>query len=121
MTTASEIANSYIATWNETDPHRRRALLVEHWTDNATYIDPVASAAGRAQIGELIESVQQRFPGFRFVLGNRVDHYGNKIRFSWSFGPEGQMDLIQGTDFCELEGERLDSVTGFLDKLPPGN
>lgn len=100
MTTATEIANRYIATWNETDPHRRRALLVENWTDKATYADPLGSATGHAEIGALIESVQQRFPGFRFVMENRVDHHGHRIRFSWSFGPEGQVDLIQGTDFC---------------------
>jgi hypothetical protein len=32
MTDAAQIANRYIAVWNETDPARRRALLDEGWT-----------------------------------------------------------------------------------------
>jgi hypothetical protein len=121
MMTATDIANRYIATWNETDSQRRSTLLREGWADGATYVDPLAGAAGYAEIGKLIESVQQRFPGFRFSLASRVDHYGDRVRFSWSFGPDGQSDLIQGTDFCEIEGGRLKAVTGFLDKVPPGN
>ena len=36
------------------------------------------------------------------------------------WGPSGAEDLIEGTDFAQLEAGRLQSVTGFLDKVPVG-
>jgi hypothetical protein len=120
MTDTTRIADRYIAVWNETDPVRRRALLAEGWTETATYVDPLMQGQGPEQIGSLIDAVQARFPGFRFILDGRVDGYGDKIRFSWTLGPEGQADMIKGTDFAVVEGDRLRSVTGFLDKVPAG-
>jgi SnoaL-like domain len=120
MTKASEIADRYIAVWNETDQSRCRALLAEGWAENATYVDPLMSAEGREQIGALIAAVHERFPGFRFRLEGRADGYGENVRFSWMLGPQAEADMIKGTDFIVVEGGRLKSVTGFLDKIPAG-
>ena len=120
MTDIHRIAERYIAVWNETDPARRRALLAEHWTDDASYVDPIMRGRGHEQIGALIGAVQERFPGFRFAREGKVDGYGDSLRFSWTLGPEGEPDLIKGTDFALLDGGRLKAVTGFLDKVPAG-
>ena len=32
MSTANEIAENYIATWNETDADARAALIARHWS-----------------------------------------------------------------------------------------
>jgi hypothetical protein len=115
---ANTIANAYLATWNETDPAARRRLLDAHWTDAATYVDPLGQASGYEQISAMIGGVQERFPGFRFQLHGRADGYAEHVRFSWMLGPEAQPDMIVGTDFVVIEGERLNAVTGFLDKVP---
>jgi hypothetical protein len=120
MTDAAQIADRYIAVWNETDPARRRALLAEGWTENATYVDPLMAGEGREQIGALIAAVHERFPGFRFTLDGRADGYRDRIRFSWALGPETEADMIKGTDFIVVEDGRLKSITGFLDKVPSG-
>ncbi len=117
---ADRIAQAYIAVWNETDEARRLALLETHWTDDARYVDPMAQASGRAQISALVGGVQQRFPGFRFALKGRVDGHGDQLRFSWTLGPSGAEDMIEGTDFAQIAAGRLQSVTGFLDKVPAG-
>ncbi len=118
MSDGTHIANLYIAAWNETDPKRRMRLMAESLTETATYIDPLMQGQGYAEIGAMIGAVQERFPGFRFSLYGPVDGYGDRIRFSWALGPEGQADLIKGTDFAVLEEGRLKAVTGFLDKVP---
>ncbi|CAB3796977.1 nuclear transport factor 2 family protein [Pararobbsia alpina] len=118
MTDAVHIADRYIAVWNETDPIRRSALLAEGWSEDATYVDPLMRGDGRDGIGALIGGVHERFPGFRFTLDGRIDGYGNKIRFSWTLGPQAEPDMIKGTDFAEIEDGRLKSVIGFLDKVP---
>lgn len=120
MTDATSIANRYIAVWNETDPQHRRALLAQGWAATATYIDPLMQGQGYDQIDALIGAVHQRFPGFRFSLAGKADGYADHVRFSWELGPEGGESLIKGTDFVELDGERLKAVTGFLDQVPAG-
>ena len=120
MTEATAIAEQYIATWNEADAGRRHALLAKSWAENATYVDPLAQVRGYEEISALIGSVQQRFPGFRFTLASKVDGYDDKVRFTWALGPETERDMIKGTDFVVVEGGRLKSVTGFLDKVPAG-
>ncbi|MCO5130823.1 MAG: nuclear transport factor 2 family protein [Xanthobacteraceae bacterium] len=118
MTDATHIADRYIAAWNETDPARRDALLAENWSTDATYVDPVMSGEGRAEISALIGAVHARFPGFRFALAGAADGYGDKVRFSWALGPKTEPDMIQGTDFVVIDNGRLKSVTGFIDKAP---
>ncbi|VTU34124.1 nuclear transport factor 2 family protein [Variovorax sp. PBL-E5] len=117
---ATRVADQYIALWNETDAGRRLQLLEAHWTDDARYVDPMAEASGRVQISTLVGGVQQRFPGFRFRLKGQPDAHGEHLRFSWTLGPSGAEDLIEGTDFAELDAGRLRSVTGFLDRVPVG-
>ena len=98
---AQNIAERYIACWNERDPERRRALLAALWTEDATYLDPLMRAEGRGGIAALIEGVQTRFPGFRFALKGRADGHADRLRFSWGLGPDGGGEAaVEGTDFA---------------------
>jgi hypothetical protein len=117
---AQDIAARYIASWNERDPERRRDLLAALWTEDATYLDPLMRAENRDGVAALIEGVQARFAGYRFALTGRADSHADRLRFSWSLGPEGGEAVVEGTDFAELaEDGRLRAVTGFLDRVPP--
>lgn len=118
MSDPATIARTYIATWNETDPTRRRALLAATWAENALYVDPLMRGQGQDEIDGLIAAVQQRFPEFRFALIGKADGYGDHIRFSWQLGPDGAEAPIKGTDFVQLESGRLSKVSGFLDQVP---
>ena len=53
-------------------------------------------------------------------VGIRPDAHGEHLRFSWTLGPAGAEDLMQGTDFVEFADGKLARVTGFLDKVPVG-
>ena len=120
MTDAQGIATRYIACWNERDPKRRRALLHALWTEDATYLDPLMRAEDRNGVAALIEGVQARFADSRFALTGRADGHADRLRFSWSLGPEGGEAVVEGTDFAELAADgRLRAVTGFLDRAPP--
>ena len=117
---ATSIAHRYIALWNETDAGRRERLLEADWSADARYVDPLMQASGREQISALVGAVHQRYPGFRFNLLGNADAHGENVRFTWTLGPSGAEDLIQGTDFVRLDGGKLAAVTGFLDKVPVG-
>jgi SnoaL-like domain len=114
-----EIVEKYLAAWNETDPAKRRALVDEVWAENGSYTDPLADVRGRAEIDGLIGAVQAQFPGFVFTLGGTVDAHHDQARFSWHLGPAGAADpVVIGFDVAVLDGDRIGSVYGFLDKVP---
>ncbi|MBS0409332.1 MAG: nuclear transport factor 2 family protein [Proteobacteria bacterium] len=118
MSNAQTLADHYIAAWNETDADARRALIARTWAEDATYVDPVMAGAGPDQISAMIGAAQARFPGFRFALTGKVDAYADKMRFTWGAGPAGAAPVVEGSDFAVLAGEKLKTVTGFLDKVP---
>ena len=118
MTNATDIAEIYIAAWNETDARARRAMIADTWTADATYVDPMAAVEGHDGLDGLIAGVQERFPDFRFELIGQADGHGENVRFSWGLGPVGADAPIKGTDFVRVEDGRLKVVTGFLDQVP---
>ena len=47
MADHATVVDRYIDTWNETDPERRRSIIADTWTDDASYVDPIMSGDGR--------------------------------------------------------------------------
>ncbi|KGJ65581.1 hypothetical protein BJA5080_02227 [Bradyrhizobium diazoefficiens SEMIA 5080] len=115
MTDHVTIARRYIELWNERTTSRRRELLSQNWTADASYVDPLMKGDGQDGIDALISGVQQRFPDFKFKLLGEPNGYGDHLRFSWGLGPDGADSPIKGTDFAVLR-----SITGFLDQVPAG-
>lgn len=121
MTNAPDIAERYIALWNETHGERRRDLIAQSWTETASYVDPLMRGEGYDGIDSLIAAVHERFPGHRFVIRGEPEGHNDRVRFSWSLGAEGAPPVAHGTDFAVLAADgRLQSVTGFLDQRPAG-
>ena len=119
MATFEELAERYIAVWNETDEATRRRAVDELYSEDARYIDPLVVAEGRAAIAATIGAVQQQFPGFVFRLAGPVDAHHDQARFGWELGPAGQEAPIVGFDVAVADADgRLTAVLGFLDKVP---
>jgi hypothetical protein len=121
MNSLNELADRYIAAWNETDATRRHDLIARTYTEDATYVDPVFQSEGQEGIADMIAAAQAQFPGNRFRRVSEVDAHHDRIRFTWELGPEGSPALAGGVDFAVVEGDRLRAVTGFFDFTPqPG-
>lgn len=113
------ITETYVATWNETDPARRRAGIAAAWAEAGTYRDPVMASDGHAGVDAMLAGVQARFPGFVLKRTSRVDAHNGALRFNWSLGPASGPSVVEGVDFCTLAPDgRLASVVGFIDKAP---
>ncbi|MER5641678.1 nuclear transport factor 2 family protein [Kitasatospora sp. NPDC002227] len=118
MTDFQQLAERYIATWNETDPAARRKLVDELWAEDGRYTDPLVDLLGREAIAGAIGAVQAQFPGFVFTLGP-VDAHHHLARFTWLLGPAGGEALVVGFDVLTVDGQgRVDRVLGFLDQVP---
>ena len=119
MSSFNDLAQRYIASWNETEPTARRRAVDELYAEDARYVDPLAVAEGREAIAATIAAVQGQFPGFQFRLAGEVDGHHDQARFGWELGPEGVDAPIVGFDVVTTDGEgRLQYVLGFLDKVP---
>jgi SnoaL-like protein len=119
MTDITTLIDGYIATWNEPDPQRRRALVAQTWTDDGSYVDPLMTGAGTDGIDAMIAGAQQQFPGHRFELAGAPDAHHDRVRFTWHLKPVDGEDLVAiGHDFGVVADDgRLVSVTGFLEQV----
>jgi len=116
MHDAQSIVLRYIATWNEADAARRRALVGQTFTEDATYTDPIASVRGHGALDQLIAAAQAQFGGLQFSLAGGVDAHHDQVRFTWQLGLEDPP--VIGFDVAILDDGRIRSVYGFLDKVP---
>jgi hypothetical protein len=119
MTDFANLAERYIAMWNETDARRRRDIIARLWTQTARYVDPLMSGDGPAGIDAMVQGVQQRFPGHRFSLTGKVDGHNDRLRFGWALGDGANPPLVAGVDIGVVAADgRLQSITGFIDQMP---
>jgi hypothetical protein len=115
----SDLIDRYLACWNEADSDARNQLIAEHWSAEPSYTDPLVAVQGRAALAATIGAVQQQFPGFVFTPAGPVDSHHQQARFSWGLGPAGAEPIVIGFDVVTLdESGRIDTVVGFLDKVP---
>jgi hypothetical protein len=115
MTNITATVEQYIATWNEADPERRRALAAQVWTDDGSYVDPLMEGEGPEAIAAMIGAAQAQFPGHRFELSAGPDAHNDVVRFTWNLvGADGPVAV--GQDFATVaEDGRFKTVTGFLE------
>jgi len=83
MTNTAALVERYIASWNETDPAKRRELIAATFTESASYADPMMKSDGHGGIDQMLAAVQERFAGLRFKQVGKVDGYEDRVRFSW--------------------------------------
>lgn len=117
--TLQDLAEGYIAAWNETDPTARRRLVDELWAEDGRYTDPLVVAEGREAVDATLAAVQGQFAGLVFTLGGPVDAHHDIARFTWELGPQGGAALAVGFDVLVADADgRIARVHGFLDKVP---
>jgi hypothetical protein len=117
MPDATTLIDSYIASWNERDPARRRELVAETFAEDADYIDPLMKGDGQDGIDAMIAGVQEQYGEYRFELAGAPDAHNDRVRFSWHLIHNGNGGSVAtGYDFGRLSPDgRLQSVTGFLE------
>lgn len=118
MSGIDELARRYLASWNERDPARRRALVEELWTDDAGYLDPIVAAEGRDAIEDVVATAQRQFPGLVYRPAGNVDGHHGVARLPWELAPVGGPPVVIGLAVMVHEQTRLRRVYGFLDPVP---
>lgn len=112
---ASSIAERYLAVWNQRDAGARRALVAQLFALDASYADPMMKSRGIDGIDAMIDAAQQQFPGHHFSLHGVPDGHNDVVRFSWTLAADDAAPLANGTDVAWVDADgRLRQVTGFL-------
>ena len=118
MFDADAIAAAYVDAWNAKDPGLRRDAVARAWTEGGSYLDPLMEAEGHAALDAMIAAIQARVPCMECVLRGRPEGHHDRLRFSWSITTQGHAVVAEGTDFATVsEDGRLQSVTGFIDRM----
>jgi hypothetical protein len=115
MMNPETIADRYLAVWNAADAKARHTLLVDGWSENARYSDPLMQGEGREGIAAMIEAARTQFPGYLFTLSGKPDGHGAFVRFSWALKADGGTPVAHGTDVVRLDQDsKISDVIGFL-------
>lgn len=117
---ARRCIDAYVDAWNEPQAGKRRQLLAQVMTDDATYADPVKQMDSRAVLTEYIGEVLDRYPGRRIVRTSEVDAHSLVCRFNWQLVKADGTRAPESVDFVDFAGDgRIRRVTGFFGPLTP--
>ncbi len=90
MDNAQQLADRYVAAWNETDAERRRQSIADLWTPEGEHYAGTREVRGYAALGERIrgsheKNVRDGGHRFRAVKGARALH--DAVTFNWEMLP----------------------------------
>ena len=137
MPTPTELAERYVALWNEPDPERRRAFVRELWSeDGGQILDPpqeireqaaalgffavVLEARGHAALEQRVAIAYEQFVapgGAAFRSRGTPVRVGDVLRFEWDYAPlDGSAAIGGGTEFALLTPDgRIRTDYQFID------
>src|SRR5271155_918644 len=90
MDSAQELADRYVAVWNETDAERRRQSIADLWTPEGEHYAGAREVRGYAALEDRIrgsheKNVRDGGHSFRAVKGAQALH--DAVTFNWEMLP----------------------------------
>ena len=119
ITERTEQIDEYVATWNETDPALRRAMIEKIWTNDGYYVDRGAEARGVDQISANIERIHRKFPDRIYGRTSEIYYHRDRARFEWAIIDPSGRPTFGGVAYVKFaDDHRLRSVIGFFGPIP---
>jgi hypothetical protein len=107
VTEFNDLAQRYVAMWNESDTDRRRTAIVELFDVDGRHADQFLDVSGHTEIEKVVAEAHQQFVvdgGFGFRSAGNADGFGNVVRFNWEMVPSGADEPVAiGFDFLILD------------------
>ncbi len=114
------VVDTYLATWNATDPAERNALIEASLGADLWYRDPMLEADGLAAYDGMVAAVQAQFPGLVMRRTSPIDAHRDLLRFNWAFGVPGEAPALAGLDVAKRDGDgKLHRIIGFAGESIP--
>ena len=116
----TSVVDTYLATWNETDPAKRAELIDASLGADLWYRDPMLEADGRDAYDAMIGAVQTQFPGLVMSRTSPVDGHRDLVRFNWALAKPGEAPTFAGVDVAKYDAEgKLHRIIGFAPEAIP--
>ena len=114
------VIDTYLSTWNETDPDKRRQLIEASLGADLWYRDPLLEADGLDAYDAMLGAVQSQFPGLVMTRTSAVDGHHDVVRFTWALGAPGAAPTFAGLDVAKFDGDgRLHRIIGYAGDAVP--
>lgn len=106
-TNIDELANQYVAVWNEPDALKRRRDIEQLWAQDGLHFTPTREVKGYDALEARVEEAHNTYvrdQGFVFrVSGDPLGHHG-VIKFSWVMvDPKSEAISTAGSDVLHLD------------------
>jgi hypothetical protein len=116
----ASVIDTYLATWNETDPAKRRELIEASLGADLWYRDPMLEADGLDAYDAMIAGVQAQAPGLVMRRTSPVDGHRDLVRFHWAFGAPDAEPTFAGLDVAKYDDDgKLHRIIGFVPETVP--
>lgn len=110
----TEVVDTYLAAWNETDAAKRAELLEASIGPDLWYRDPMLEADGRDAFDATLAAVQAQMPGHIITRTSGIDHHHDLVRFNWALGVPGEPPTFAGVDVAKYDTDgKLHRIIGF--------
>jgi hypothetical protein len=104
----NQLADRYVALWNEHDPDVRHKLVDELWAEDGIYHNRLFVVQGRQMVEFAVGRGHDEYFSKGFCFKSQNDAYGhhNGMRFSWVMvaTATGEVDTF-GQDFLLLDDD----------------
>lgn len=122
-TAFAELADRYVAVWNETDAGARRDAIASLWTPEGEHFVRTLQAKGYEALEQRVTSSHEknvRDGGFRFIATGDAQLLRNTLMFHWQMVPAGGGPVAAlGLEFLLLAEEgRIDKDYQFILPTP---
>ena len=119
-TAVETTVDTYLATWNETDPAKRADLIAASLGADLWYRDPLLEADGLEAYDAMVAAVQGQFPGLVMRRTSPVDAHRDLVRFNWALGAPGADPVFAGLDVAKYDADgKLHRIIGFAGETIP--
>jgi len=122
-TSFAELADRYVAVWNEPDPARRRAAIAQLWVPEGEHFVRTQQVKGYEALEQRINGSHEknvRDGGFRFASAGDAQRLHDAVMFHWHMVPaEGGPIAALGLEFLVLAAdERIAADYQFILPTP---
>lgn len=116
------VAQKYFDAWNNRDAD----AIIATFTDGGTYHDPASGEISGEAIRAYVKGLWETFPDLSFDLVSAGEAGPNMVAAQWfmkgtntgsfqGLPPSGRTVALPGSDFIEIENDRIKSVRGYFD------